>query len=67
VPNLSLTYYLSGGYPMLAALNVVALAVPLVVISLFTVLARAGGRKPREIPATRDLAAAIPMPEGELV
>jgi iron(III) transport system permease protein len=34
VPYESLTFWVSGGYPMLAALNVVALVVPLVLVSV---------------------------------
>ncbi len=44
VPNVSFTFYVSGGYPMLSALNVVALVVPLVLICAFVGLARLGTR-----------------------
>lgn len=58
VPYVSYTFWVSGGYPMLAALNVVTLVLPLAVVLILFFLARArnplrGGRilcKPR--PAT---------------
>jgi len=44
VPNVSFTFYISGGYPMLSALNIVALVIPLLMIYLLVTLARLGGR-----------------------
>jgi iron(III) transport system permease protein len=46
VPNLSFGFWVSGGYPQLSALNIVALFVPLIMIGIFVRLARLGKRAP---------------------
>jgi iron(III) transport system permease protein len=68
VPYVSYTFWVSGGYPMLAALNVVTLVLPLVMICVFFFLARvrgparvrvAGPRTPLPVPAP----VAVPVTE----
>ncbi|HEY2793585.1 MAG TPA: iron ABC transporter permease [Micromonosporaceae bacterium] len=59
VPNLSFSFWVSGGYPMLSALNMVALVVPLLIICVAMGLSRFGARVPR--PAARVTAARTPI------
>ena len=63
VPNVSFTFYVSGGYPMLSALNIVALIIPLVLICLFVGLARIGTRASSK--ANRVVLSAQPIPALE--
>jgi iron(III) transport system permease protein len=69
VPNVSFTFWVSGGYPMLAALNIVALVVPLVVICLVVAFGRV--RKRTRVPRRASPLAVsmnpVAVPEGELV
>jgi iron(III) transport system permease protein len=59
VPYVSFTFWVSGGYPMLAALNVVTLIVPLVIILVAFFFARV---KTRPSITTLTPASAVPAP-----
>jgi iron(III) transport system permease protein len=69
VPYVSFTFWVSGGYPMLAALNVVTLIVPLVIICVAFFFARVKVRPsvtnitPAMIPAPAAPAAAVTLSE----
>lgn len=58
VPNISFVFWVSGGYSMLAALNVITLLVPLIFIVVAAVGAKLGSRRPRA--ALRSPASLVP-------
>jgi len=63
VPNVSFTFYISGGYPMLSALNIVALVIPLLMVYLLVTLARLGSRSSER--AGRPVVSIRPIPVAE--
>jgi iron(III) transport system permease protein len=64
VPYVSFTFWVSGGYPMLSALNVFTLIVPLIVICIAFLAARVRVRPAVQAPSADQLALpSISLPE----